>query len=49
VIEAQYANWERFPNIPPMGIQVDSPLNRARRIIARLSAPAIALRVEPTC
>jgi vanillate O-demethylase monooxygenase subunit len=47
VIEAQYANWERFPNIPPMGIQVDSPLNRARRIIARLSAPAIVPRVGP--
>jgi phenylpropionate dioxygenase-like ring-hydroxylating dioxygenase large terminal subunit len=47
VIEAQYANWERFPNVPPMGIHVDSPLNRARHIVARLSAPAAASRDEP--
>jgi vanillate O-demethylase monooxygenase subunit len=47
VIEAQYANWERFPNVAPMGIHVDSPLNRARHIVARLSAPAAASRDEP--
>jgi vanillate O-demethylase monooxygenase subunit len=38
VIEAQYANMERFPDATPIGINVDAPLNRARRIIARLAA-----------
>jgi len=42
VIEAQYANIERFPVTAPMGIHVDTPLNRARRIITRLSAPLSA-------
>jgi vanillate O-demethylase monooxygenase subunit len=37
VIEAQYANWLRFPGAAPMGIQADGPLNRARRIVARLT------------
>jgi phenylpropionate dioxygenase-like ring-hydroxylating dioxygenase large terminal subunit len=39
VIEAQYANWLRFPDARPMGIHVDAPLNKARRIVARLTAP----------
>jgi phenylpropionate dioxygenase-like ring-hydroxylating dioxygenase large terminal subunit len=38
VIEAQYTNWARLPNVAPMGIHVDGPLNRARRIVSRLSA-----------
>jgi vanillate O-demethylase monooxygenase subunit len=38
VIEAQYANRARVPHLAPMGIHVDGPLNRARRIVARLSA-----------
>jgi vanillate O-demethylase monooxygenase subunit len=42
VIEAQYANMRRFPDAAPMGILADAPLNRARRIISRLSAPAVA-------
>ncbi|MEP6963729.1 MAG: aromatic ring-hydroxylating dioxygenase subunit alpha, partial [Acidobacteriota bacterium] len=40
VIEAQQANWERFPNIAPVGIHLDSAPNRARRIIARLEQQA---------
>jgi phenylpropionate dioxygenase-like ring-hydroxylating dioxygenase large terminal subunit len=43
VIEAQYANWLRFPNAAPMGIHLDAPLNRARRIVARLSGAAAAI------
>jgi vanillate O-demethylase monooxygenase subunit len=39
VIEAQYANWVRFPEARVMGIQVDGPLNRARRIVSRLAEP----------
>jgi vanillate O-demethylase monooxygenase subunit len=38
VIEAQYANMKRFPDAALVGIQVDAPLNKARRIIARLTA-----------
>ena len=38
VIEAQYANMKRFPDASLMGIHVDAPLNRARRIITRLTA-----------
>jgi vanillate O-demethylase monooxygenase subunit len=41
VIEAQYANMKRFPDAAPMGINVDAPVNRARRIIARLTAPPL--------
>jgi vanillate O-demethylase monooxygenase subunit len=37
VIEAQYANWLRFPNAQPMGVHFDGPLNKARRIVARLT------------
>ncbi len=37
VIEAQYANWKQFPDASPIGIQADKPVNRARRIIARLT------------
>jgi hypothetical protein len=37
VIEAQYANMKRFPDAAMVGIQVDAPLNRARRIISRLT------------
>jgi vanillate O-demethylase monooxygenase subunit len=40
VIEAQYTNWARLPNVAPMGIHVDGPLNRARRIVSRLNASA---------
>jgi phenylpropionate dioxygenase-like ring-hydroxylating dioxygenase large terminal subunit len=42
VIEAQHANMARFPGVSPIGIHVDTALNRARRIIARLTAPASA-------
>jgi len=41
VIEAQHANMARLPDAPFMGIHVDTALNRARRIIARLTAPAV--------
>jgi vanillate O-demethylase monooxygenase subunit len=41
VIEAQYANMKRFPDAAPIGIHVDAPLNRARRIIERLTAAAM--------
>jgi len=40
VIEAQYANWVRFPAGQVMGIQADGPLNRARRIVGRLAGAA---------
>ncbi len=39
VIEAQHANMARFPEAPPMGVHFDTALNRARRIVARLSQP----------
>jgi hypothetical protein len=29
---------QRFPQVAPIGIRVDSALNRARRIVARLTA-----------
>jgi hypothetical protein len=32
---------KRFPDAAPMGINVDAPVNRARRIIARLTAPSL--------
>jgi vanillate O-demethylase monooxygenase subunit len=40
VIEAQYANFSRFERANFMGVHVDGPLNRARRIITRLTATA---------
>ena len=40
VIEAQHANMARFPGAPMTGIHVDTALNRARQIIARLTSPA---------
>jgi vanillate O-demethylase oxygenase-like protein len=44
VIEAQYANMKRFPEATLVGIQVDAPLNKARRIITRLTAAAMVAR-----
>jgi len=41
VIEAQHANMARFPGAPMTGIHVDTPLNRARHIIARLGSASI--------
>ena len=40
VIEAQYANWLKFPGGTPLWISADGPLSKARRIIARLTATA---------
>jgi len=37
VIEAQWANMQRFPETPMTGIHVDAAPNRARRIISRLT------------
>lgn len=42
VIEAQHANMARFPGAAPIGVHVDTALNRARRIITRLTAPVAA-------
>ena len=42
VIDAQYANMKRFPNANFMGVHVDGPLNRARRIISRLTSAALS-------
>jgi vanillate O-demethylase monooxygenase subunit len=42
VIEAQHTNMQRFPGAAMTWIQVDTAPNHARRIIARLVAPAAA-------
>jgi vanillate O-demethylase monooxygenase subunit len=40
VIEAQFANMQRFPGAPLTDIGVDNAPNRARRMIAKLNTPS---------
>lgn len=42
VIEQQWANMQRFPGAPMLTIHVDQPLNRARRILSRMTGGASA-------